>query len=301
MKKIPLLLNTGVSFAATTPLWYTLQWDNKICHTGNRKKTHWLTILQFMEAEKYGINQYVDINGRTWHQWAKKHEVTPFEKPSSSKPAHLQKSTFTLEEEIELYSLPTSIDKYIEYFTRHYHNLNGEYKYGADFSNKNCTLFPEFLMDIRDNILEVFDVKVTMIFRDPIRRIWSNNYCNMEKVFHKDAKKKRQWHYDEMYKNHANAWGKENVYPIIMEDVWQDPSGLADFLGVKIDRMHENCYWPEMGMNIPKYQWLRDQYQRELAPIPYDYLRERLDFLYVNFEKCFGYIPKEWRKREFDI
>ena len=262
MKKIPLLLNTGVSFAATTPLWYTLQWDNKICHTGNRKKTHWLTILQFMEAEKYGINQYVDINGRTWHQWAKKHETTPFEKPSSSKPAHLQKSTFTLEEEIELYSLPTSIDKYIEYFRRHYENLNGEYKYVADFSNKNCTLFPEFLMDIRDNILEVFDVKVTMIFRDPIRRIWSNNYCNMEKVFHKDAKKKRQWHYDEMYKNHANAWGKENVYPIIMEDVWQDPSGLADFLGVKIDRMHENCYWPEMGMNIPKYQWLRDQYQR---------------------------------------
>ena len=301
MKKIPLLLNTGVSFAATTPLWYTLQWDNKICHTGNRKKTHWLTILQFMEAEKYGINQYVDINGRTWHQWAKKHEVTPFEKPSSSKPAHLQKSTFTLEEEIELYSLPTSIDKYIEYFRRHYENLNGEYKYVADFSNKNCTLFPEFLMDIRDNILEVFDVKVTMIFRDPIRRIWSNNYCNMEKVFHKDAKKKRQWHYDEMYKNHANAWGKENVYPIIMEDVWQDPSGLADFLGVKIDRMHENCYWPEMGMNIPKYQWLRDQYQRELAPIPYDYLRERLDVLYVNFEKCFGYIPKEWCKREFDI
>jgi len=267
----------------------------------NRKKTHWLTILQFMEAEKYGINQYVDINGRTWHQWAKKHEETPFEKPSSSKPAHLQKSTFTLEEEIELYSLPTSIDKYIEYFRRHYENLNGEYKYVADFSNKNCTLFPEFLMDIRDNILEVFDVKVTMIFRDPIRRIWSNNYCNMEKVFHKDAKKKRQWHYDEMYKNHANAWGKENVYPIIMEDVWQDPSGLADFLGVKIDRMHENCYWPEMGMNIPKYQWLRDQYQRELAPIPYDYLRERLDFLYVNFEKCFGYIPKEWCKREFDI
>ena len=301
MKKIPLLLNTGVSFAATTPLWYTLQWDNKICHTGNRKKTHWLTILQFMEAEKYGINQYVDINGRTWYQWAKKHETTPFEKPSSSKPAHLQKSTFTLEEEIELYSLPTSIDKYIEYFRRHYENLNGEYKYVADFSNKNCTLFPEFLMDIRDNILEVFDVKVTMIFRDPIRRIWSNNYCNMEKVFHKDAKKKRQWHYDEMYKNHANAWGKENVYPIIMEDVWQDPSGLADFLGVKIDRMHENCYWPEMGMNIPKYQWLRDQYQRELAPIPYDYLRERLDFLYVNFEKCFGYIPKEWCKREFDI
>ena len=301
MKKIPLLLNTGVSFAATTPLWYTLQWDNKICHTGNRKKTHWLTILQFMKAEKYGINQYVDINGRTWHQWAKKHETTPFEKPSSSKPAHLQKSTFTLEEEIELYSLPTSIDKYIEYFRRHYENLNGEYKYVADFSNKNCTLFPEFLMDIRDNILEVFDVKVTMIFRDPIRRIWSNNYCNMEKVFHKDAKKKRQWHYDEMYKNHANAWGKENVYPIIMEDVWQDPSGLADFLGVKIDRMHENCYWPEMGMNIPKYQWLRDQYQRELAPIPYDYLRERLDFLYVNFEKCFGYIPKEWCKREFDI
>ena len=65
-------MNGGVSFAATTPLWYTLQWDNKICHTGNRKKTHWLTILQFMEAEKYGYKQYVyplktlDVNSRSY-------------------------------------------------------------------------------------------------------------------------------------------------------------------------------------------------------------------------------------------
>ena len=179
--------------------------------------------------------------------------------------------------------------------------MNGEYKYVADFSNKICTLHPEFLMDIRDRLLEAFDIKVTIIFRDPVRRIWSNCKCDIDKVFRKPASKRPQWHYDKMYQNHVDAWGEENVYPIIMEDVWQDPSGLADFLDVKIDKMHRNCYWPEMGMNIPKYKWLRDQYQWETKPVPYDYLRERLDFLYVNFEKKFGYIPKEWRKREFDI
>ena len=54
-------------------------------------------------------------------------------------------------------------------------------------------------------------------------------------------------------------------------------------------------------MEIPKYEWLKDQWQWEVQPVPYDYLREKLDFLYVNFEKKFGYIPTEWRKRKFDI
>ena len=110
----------------------------------------------------------------------------------------------------------------------------------------------------------------------------------MDMVFRKGSDKKPQWHYDKMYQNHVDAWGEENVYPVIMEDVWQDTSGLADFLDVKIDKMHRNCYWPEMGINIPKYQWLKDQWQWESNPVPYDYLRERLDFLYVNFEKKFG-------------
>ena len=42
-------------------------------------------------------------------------------------------------------------------------------------------------------------------------------------------------------------------------------------------------------------------YNCDTYPVPYDYLSEYLFLLYVNFEKKFGYIPKEWRKREFDI
>ena len=53
MAKIKLLLGAGVPYAATTPLWYTLQWDHKYCHTGHKKEPQWLDILQKQQEQKY--------------------------------------------------------------------------------------------------------------------------------------------------------------------------------------------------------------------------------------------------------
>ncbi len=45
MKPI-LLMNSGVAFSATSPLHYTLCWDNKYAHTGHCKEHHYLHILE---------------------------------------------------------------------------------------------------------------------------------------------------------------------------------------------------------------------------------------------------------------
>ena len=41
-----LLMNVGTSFSASSPLHYTLGWDNKYCHTGHTKEHQYLYISQ---------------------------------------------------------------------------------------------------------------------------------------------------------------------------------------------------------------------------------------------------------------
>ena len=44
--KPTLLMNVGTSFSASSPLHYTLGWDNKYCHTGHTKEHQYLYITQ---------------------------------------------------------------------------------------------------------------------------------------------------------------------------------------------------------------------------------------------------------------
>ena len=159
------------------------------------------------------------------------------------------------------------------------------------------------MLDIREKLLEVFDVKVIMIFRDPIQRLWSMAKCDYKNLksfektwtYHRGRVTPIGWsNYSKMYTNHSEVWGKENVLPLIMEKVWKDPSELSDFLGYKIEKMHENCYYPERGTKCPKPQFLQDQWAGEHHDIDYPKLRKEFDYLYTDFEKTFGYIPEEW-------
>ena len=101
------------------------------------------------------------------------------------------------------------------------------------------------MMDIRDQILDGFDVKVIMVFRDPVRRLWSSSFCNENhifwefenykkgdvSVFRRDTKRgiESLANYDVIYNNHCAVWGKQNVFPAIMEKIWKDTSELSDY------------------------------------------------------------------------
>tara|TARA_B100000212_G_scaffold331165_1_gene298114 strand:- start:4856 stop:5110 length:255 start_codon:yes stop_codon:yes gene_type:complete len=84
-----------------------------------------------------------------------------------------------------------------------------------------------------------------------------------------------------------------------MEEVWEDPRGLSEFLGVKIDKMSENLYFPERGTNMPHIEGLEHQWQSDMQDLTDDdlqYGRNRLEWVYNNFKSEFHYIPESWEK-----
>ena len=291
MAKIKHLLGAGVPYSATTPLWYTLQWDHKYCHTGHKKETQWLDIIQKQQERKYNLKY---DRGIRLMDRSKKFQKTPEFYLEHKKPWWIMRTQFSRQEEDYFFTLPTTIEKYIEYYKKHWECVNYEFQSVGDFSNSTCELKKQFMLDIRDQLLEVFDIKVILIFRNPVYRLWSASKCNYEKIFCPNGKVNNLNHYAKMYTKHCEVWGKENVLPLIMEKVWKDPSELSDFLGYKIEKMHENVYYPERGTKAPKLRWLTDQWAGEHHDIDYPKLRKEFDYLYTDFEKTFGYLPEEW-------
>ena len=84
-----------------------------------------------------------------------------------------------------------------------------------------------------------------------------------------------------------------------MEEVWEDPSDLSNFIGMKIHKMHDNVYYPERGTRRPEIEGLRDQWSSDLQDLSDDDLklgRKKLDWVYNDFKSYFGYIPEQWEK-----
>jgi len=278
---IPLLLNFGTAYSATSPLWRTLQDDTKYLHTGHRKKTHWLWLLR---------NQDTNVE--------RKFVLTPEPSAQVSSRQHIK---FTKEEENYFFSLPTSIEKYIQYYKRHWDYLDGEFKSVGDFCNKMAVADEEYLCYLRDKLSEHFDVKITLIFRDPVRKIWSEARTEYSRMYNKKGGIRRSALYGEVYEKYARVFGEERVLPMVMERIWEDPSELSDFLGHPIPKMHRNAYYPERGTNIKEFPEFWDQWRNEKNPIDYDRLRREFDLCYQDYKRVFGDIPVEWGKKDIDI
>ena len=278
---IPLLLNFGTAYSATSPLWRTLQDDTKYLHTGHRKKTHWLWLLR---------NQDTNVE--------RKFVLTPEASAQVSSRQHIK---FTKEEEDYFFSLPTSIEKYIQYYKRHWDYLDGEFKSVGDFCNKMAVADEEYLCYLRDKLSEHFDVKITLIFRDPVRKIWSEARTQYSRMYNKKGGIRRSALYGEVYEKYARVFGEERVLPMVMERIWEDPSELSDFLGHPIPKMHRNAYYPERGTNIKEFPEFWDQWRNEKNPIDYDRLRREFDLCYQDYKRVFGDIPVEWGKKDIDI
>ena len=43
----------------------------------------------------------------------------------------------------------------------------------------------DYLCYLRDALSDHFDIKVTMIFRDPVRKIWSNAWTQHDRIYTK--------------------------------------------------------------------------------------------------------------------
>ena len=292
MDKIKLLLCAGTNYSATSPLFYTLCQDNRYCHPGHRKEWHYLHIMQSNGEEEY-----------------KKFHGTPNDEiigkpPNLLKDSKWVKDKWTKEEEDYYFSRPLTIEKYVSYYKKHWENIKCDYQSVCDFSNNNAALTSDFMLGVKNELIKHFDVKVIMIFRDPIRRLYSFSRNNetfqkrLEGPLDDSIREYKGWkysYYDEIYHNYRMVWG-DSVYYIIMEEFWENPKGLSEFLDFPITKVHENVYWPERGSNAPKHDYLRDQWsdEEDISQESIDLAKKRMDSIYQDFNDTFGYIPDSW-------
>ena len=279
MKTI-LHLNAGVGWSATKPLCDTLS-DIGYAICPNREHTTECNVLYYLYERKYR-----PVHAKYyWHTNHKK-----------------RKLDFVIKN--------TTLEWYIDYIKSH---IVDSHKGVSDFSNSNTCLPAYFLKQIAPVLEDEFDVRVTTIWRNPVRR----SYSQMSSRYYKkrnDIHEKYQdsisyWRsqlnspshlvpdYVEVYNNWSSAFKK--VYPVIMEETWENPSKLSDFLGVKIDKMSKNLYFPEQGTKMPQIKGLEHQWQSDMQDLTdddLDYGRNKLEWLYENFKSKFHYIPDSWER-----
>ena len=303
MKPI-LHINAGVGWSATKPLCYTFN-NIGYCHhnfTSDKVgKTTEPNMLYYMYERKY-VPDHADYYWNTEH----KHRKFDFIKKD------------------------TDIDWYVEYIKS---RVVDSHRGVSDFSNSNTDLPSHFLKEIAPILEENFDVRVTMIWRNPVRRsysqtsAWYRYFTENTDAFEgwkiRDPEKLEYWQmikrkypdsisfwksnldapshlvpdYITSLKNWRSAFKK--VHPIIMEEVWEDPSDLSDFIGMKIDKMHDNVYFPERGTKRPEIEGLRDQWSSDMQDLTDEdlqYGRNKLKWMYNNFKDEFNRIPESWER-----
>jgi len=196
-----------------------------------------------------------------------------------------------------------TIKEYIDY----HNSIEGERVY--DFSNSNADLSSDFIDTIAPILHKHFDVKVTMIVRDPVRRFYSNCVHNYRKdilgihmseytgnrtsdavipYFRSMLSKIKHSSYVQTYKTYSEHFP---MHVMVMERFWnnlEELSKLSEFLDYPLSQLHPNVYHD--GVLHPK---LKDQWTDEIPLPKLDYLlaRKQMSWIYDEWEKEFDNMP----------
>ena len=187
-----------------------------------------------------------------------------------------------------VYLNPT-VDNYITFLHEYYQSIADEYRGVCDFTTSYATLPPDIISTFADKLKDNFNVKILMIFRDPVRRLFShishlsNSSPNafMKEILFYLRKIPNQLVYPTqnynyklknfepfLFSNYSliyDTWKSFfDTHYIIMEDLWAGRNNelerLNTFLGANITEVHENVYYPDRGANAPKLAGLADQW-----------------------------------------
>ena len=324
------IMSTGTGWSATTPLWYTLMLDNKYLHTGFRKEGSYLTYLAMTPEQRLRDSLHnKKLKGLSSHEKTQKmakrvlaerdeYQKTGMLEISSDLPswnykghlANIRKDLYLTQEDIDDFVRPPlSLEKYITYYKRVWETLqenNCPYQAVADLSNSNAFLPESFIKSTIPKLQEHFDVKVIMLVRDPIRRLWSESGAflegdqeSFERAFLERVMTRRYYNYLEI----IEKWEKvAPVHVVIMEQLWegyeQDEEiyKLSKFLEYDIQEVHPNVYSPDYGPNAPHYPGLVDQWTSDKY-----FLREELYNkvkplfpVYDEWVDKYGCLPLYW-------
>ena len=296
------VISVGTGWSATTPLWYTLQVDNQFVHSGLEKESKYLDSI-LRPVKKYNVIEKIRLRNKGFHK---------------DRLPQVKNDIFLTQEDIITFTKPPfTLDKYITYYRRLWETLQENdcsYQGVSDFSNVNAWLPEKFCYEVVERLSEYFDVKVLLIVRDPIRRLWSEigGYWSWYSTRQwKSEEEHNQLFFDFIQRDHINyfdiieKW--EKICPfhvIIMEQLWEgdqqdkEKKRLSDFLDYDIEKIHENAYSPDRGLNAPQYlglidQWTSDKYllREEL----YNQVKP-LFSVYDKWIDKYGSLPLYWGK-----
>ena len=295
--KPTLFLNVGTGWSGTTPLYYTLGWYNKYCHSGHRKEKGYLWLMDLSETR----NTFERVKFYKQFFGPSKQSTTNRKPKIFTHESKYIGGNWTPEEIKYFWSPPFTIEKYIEYYVKHWDFIKHDYKAVSDFSNPNGQCSPEFLMKYAPALKSVFDVKIHVVFRDPLRRLWSvrQNQNPKDPVRH-FMKMGVDFGYVQFFLKFVEAFGIDNCHMTIMEEFWNGQTKeLSDFIDYEIKDVHKNAYVPDLGPNAPRIQYLNDQWESDIMHMPKEvkeYGMNMLKPVYIHFKDYFGDLPEQWSK-----
>jgi len=177
MTKPLFLICPGIPKCGTTMLWEIFRCYNTYIHCGLLKESGYLCLANLRRNRLLHVDQFAWIEKNFKHDLKNQHNKIKY--PNSIN--HLQDR---LPEEIyakfssEKYSLFT----YAEYYLRLYDIVNSVYYGVGDFSTAYAeyNFTKDYLEEIDGYLSNFFTVKIVILFRDPVKRLFS--YCHMQKI-----------------------------------------------------------------------------------------------------------------------
>ena len=295
--KPTLFLNVGTGWSGTTPLYYTLGWYNKYCHSGHRKEKGYLWLMDLSETR----NTFERVKFYKQFFGPSKQSTTNRKPKIFTHESKYIGGNWTEDEIKYFWSPPFTIEKYIEYYIKHWDFIKHDYKAVSDFSNPNGQCSPEFLRKYAPALKSVFDVKVHAVFRDPLRRLWSlRQKQNPKDPVRQFMKMGVDFGYVQFFLKFVEAFGIDNCHITIMEEFWNGQTKeLSDFIDYDIKDVHKNAYVPDLGPNAPRIQYLNDQWESDIMHMPKEvkeYGMNMLKPVYIHFKDYFGDLPEQWSK-----
>jgi len=298
------LLCPGTGYSATTPLYYTLAVNHNYCHGGFDKEYELLPTLFYKETNrlkeyiyhyKYRFRRHF-INQPFDNGVYKKHGFKRERHPK----VDFNNSYTNLNAEY-YYNRPITLEKYIQYYKEHYNNIKNTYHSVCDFTTANGNIPLWFLSKISSELQEHFDVKVLIINRDPVRRLFSEVNVRFQKDNYEFSSAKQMFFYvlnnptgrhfglhrqyenfnvlsyhKDVVSNYSSSFS--NVLQISMESLWDGTEQISDFLNYKIEHLYNNAYYPFMGSNPPHYKYLADQWMSDIEELSDDEYKQAKEY-----------------------
>ena len=277
MSKPILLLCPAFPKSGTTTLAWTLYKKNFYMHFGHDKEPQYLTELYLNSHNDHITKSNIEELNSIYNQ---KITYLPIENNFKFSPN------------------PLSLENYCKYYLNLWDNVQGLFYGVCDFSQTYHSLPEKFLEEVRDYLSQHFTIKVILLARDPIRRLFSYSHMLMELGETNGLSAREFFHQclnDDYYKGlyfdvrdkYKLVFGEEEVITIAMEDLF-DPECFDEKI-----RLEKFLDLPPLEINYNK-RYINQDYKEFLTDEDIEIAKKKFRSVYMSWSRKFGKLPKEW-------